>query len=88
MDGFSSVSAPFSGIFQPFHELGDYVDENQVAGILFSIEEVDRVPLELSFKNSGVVLATRNGARVRRGGHVYLVVEEVAREKALELLQS
>jgi predicted deacylase len=88
VDGFSSVSAPFSGIFQPLHKLGDYVDENQAAGILFSIEEVDRVPLELSFKNSGVVLATRNGARVRRGGHVYLVVEEVAREKALELLQS
>ena len=88
VDGFSSVSAPFSGIFQPFHKLGDNVDENQVAGILFSIEEVDRVPLELSFKNSGVVLATRNGARVRRGGHVYLVVEEVARGKALELLQS
>ncbi len=88
VDGFSSVNAPFSGIFQPFHKLGDNVDANQVAGILFSIEEVDRVPLELSFKNSGVVLATRNGARVRRGGHVYLVVEEVARGKALELLQS
>ena len=52
------------------------------------MEEVERGKVEVRFKNSGVVLATRNGARVRRGGHVYLVVEEVAREKALELLQS
>jgi predicted deacylase len=65
--------------------LGDAVTEGELAGMLYSIEEVERPPLELFFKNSGIVMVRRNGARVRHGGHVFFVAEEIDREKLLTL---
>jgi predicted deacylase len=85
-DGMHHVSAPFSGIFEPRRELGDEVSEGELAGLLYSIEEVERPPLELVFENFGIVMVRRNGARVRRGSHVFMVAEEIDREHLLTLI--
>lgn len=86
IDGTHHVSAPFSGIFEPCHELGDRVAEGDIAGMLYSIEEVERQPLQLVFEKPGIVVVRRNGARVRRGGHVFLLAEEIDRKDLLNLI--
>ena len=88
IDGSRTVSAPYSGIFEPYWELGDTVEADQVAGVLYSLEEIERQPLELRFLNNGIVMVKRNSARVRRGGHLYLVAEEFSRKEMLERLES
>ena len=80
IEGLGHITAPYSGIFEPHHELGDQAVEGEVAGILYSTEEVERSPLELSFVNTGIIMVRRNGARVRRGGHVFLVAAEIDRK--------
>ena len=77
IDGSYYLSAAFSGIFEPRCQLGDQVAAGDLAGVLYSVEEVEREPLELSFPQSGLVTVRRNGARVPRGGHLFLVACEM-----------
>ena len=79
IEGSGYLSAPFSGIFEPCHQLEDAVKKGGVAGRLYSLEEVERSPLELKFENSGIVLVRRNGTRVRRGSHLFMVASELNR---------
>ncbi|NKB63656.1 MAG: FAD-dependent oxidoreductase [Gammaproteobacteria bacterium] len=67
VDGSAYLSAPYSGIFAPACELGDWVRPGDLAGQLYSVEEVERPPLRLKFSTPGKILVRRNGARVRRG---------------------
>jgi hypothetical protein len=57
-----------------------------IAGQLYSLEEVERVPVELKFSAPGTLLVRRNGARVRRGGHLFLVAAEMERADVLALI--
>ena len=84
IDHFHYLSSPYSGIFEPYHELGSYVEAGQAAGRLYSMEEVDRAPLELSFDADGIVVARRGGARVIRGSHIFLVAPEIDRDQILQ----
>ena len=86
IDGCYHLSIPYSGIFEPCHELGDIIEKGQTAGRLYSIEEVERPPLELVFEDSGIIMVRRNGARVRRGSHVYLVAKEIDQNEILSLI--
>ena len=83
IDGSAYLSAPYSGIFEPRYKLGDSVSAGDIAGLLYSVEEVEREPLPLAFENSGLVMVRRNGARVRRGGHLFLVASEMERDDVL-----
>lgn len=78
------LSAPFSGIFEPYQELGSYVEAGQIAGQLYSLEETDRSPLELTFETHGIVVVRRSNARVIRGSHVFLVAPEIDRDQVLQ----
>jgi len=80
IDHYHYLSAPYSGIFEPYQELGSYVEAGQAAGRLYSLEEVDRTPLELCFDTDGIIVVRRNSARVIRGSHVYLVAAEIERD--------
>jgi len=84
VDHYRYLSAPYSGIFEPYHELGSYVEAGQIAGQLYSLEEVDRVPLELTFETHGIVMVRRSNARVIRGSHVFLVAPEIDRDRVLQ----
>jgi uncharacterized protein len=83
IDGSGYLSAPYSGIFEPCRELGESVVAGDAAGLLYSAEEVERAPLELKFERSGVIMVRRNGARVVRGGHLFLVASEMGRDDVL-----
>ena len=83
IDGSAYLSAPYSGIFEPRCKLGDSVSTGDVAGLLYSVEEVEREPLPLTFQSSGLLMVRRNGARVRRGGHLFLVASEMDRDDVL-----
>ena len=83
IDGSGYLSAPYSAIFEPCRQLGDRVAAGDVAGRLYATEEVEREPLELAFDRAGVVMARRNGARVIRGDHLFMVASEMERGDVL-----
>lgn len=83
IDGSCHLSAPFSGIFEPYRELGEQVEAGDTAGQLYSTEEVERAPIELNFARAGTILVRRNGARVRRGSHLFLLAAEMNRDDVL-----
>lgn len=81
--GACSIAAPITGIFEPFHELGATVAAGQPAGRVWSLEELERPPVEIVFPAGGIVTVKRTTARVRRGSHVYVVVPEMSRDGVL-----
>jgi len=83
IDGSGYLSAPFSGIFEPHHQLGDRVVAGDIAGRLYSVEEVEREPIELAFDRDGLIMVRRNGARVVRGSHLFMVASEMERGDVL-----
>jgi len=85
IDGSYYLSAPYSGIFEPAFELGDDVEKGDIAGQLYSIEEVERTPLTLRFKESGTLLVRRNGARVKRGSHLFLIAKNISPKQVMAL---
>jgi predicted deacylase len=85
VDGSYYLSAPFSGIFEPYRELGEQVVVGDIASQLYSTEEVERDPLELKFSAAGTLMVRRNGARVRRGSHLFMVAAEMEREDVLAI---
>lgn len=85
VNGSYCLSAPFSGIFEPYRELGDEVAAGDLAGQLYATEEFERMPLELSFDRPGTIMVRRNGARVRRGSHLFMVVAEMERDDVLAI---
>lgn len=80
------VRAPYSGIFEPARELGEEVAAGDTAGCLYSVEEVEREPLEITFDRPGTILVRRNGARVRRGSHLFMVAAEMTRDEVMVLV--
>lgn len=84
IDGSYHLSAAFSGIFEPRCELGDSVAAGDIAGVLYSVEEIEREPRMLTFPRPGLVTVRRNGARVPRGGHLFLVASELQRDDVPE----
>ena len=86
IDGMHHLTAPYSGIFEPAHELGDQVVAGDLAGHLYSTEEIERAPQPLIFSHSGIIVVKRNGARVRRGGHVFLVAPEIERNNIADII--
>ena len=65
---------------------GDQVAAGDIAGRLYSAEEVEREPLELTFDRPGTILVRRNGARVRRGSHLFMVASEMTRDDVLGMI--
>jgi len=83
IDGSGYLSAPFSGIFEPCRQLGERVAAGDAAGRLYATEEIEREPLELTFERAGLVMVRRNGARVIRGDHLFMVASEMERGDVL-----
>ena len=77
----AGVQAPFEGLFEARFEVGDEVEEGQVAGILHSLDEVDRQPKELFFTESGVVFVMSLSARVFYGTSICKTAKVVTHDK-------
>jgi predicted deacylase len=77
------VMASLSGVFEPYCGLGDKVREGDPAGVVHSMEEPERAPVELHFHRSGIILARRVPARVKPGDYVFQVAREITRDELL-----
>ena len=85
VNGAGGVLAPFEGLFEAKFDVGDKVDTGQTAGILYSLDEVDRPPKELQFTDSGIVCVKSTTARVVQGSHICMTAKAVTRGEALAL---
>ncbi len=83
MNGSSIVSSPITGICETLIDLGDQVPAGTLAARVYSLEEIDRPPVELKLESAGTVVVRRLPARVVRGSHVYVVASEMARDDVL-----
>ena len=63
----TSVRAPNEGFFWPAHEMLDEVKAGDVAGMLYSFDEIGREPTALTYPASGVVTMRRTHARCAAG---------------------
>ena len=79
------VQAPYAGLFEAQFDVGDEVEAGQVAGVLYSLDEVDRPPKELLFSDTGIVSVKSVSARVFQGSSICTTATPVARDEALKL---
>lgn len=85
VNGAGGVLAPFEGLFEAQFDVGDKVESGQTAGILYSLDEVDRPPKELLFTDSGIVCVKHVTARVVHGSHICMTAKAVTHEEILAL---
>ena len=76
--GAGRVLAPFAGLVETTHSPGDRVEAGEVAGLLYSLDEVARPPQKLVFPESGVVFARHSTGRVVHGTFVCQTAPEIA----------
>ena len=69
------VYAPHEGLFESRVDLGEEVEAGQTAGVLYSLDEVDRPPTVLKFPDSGIVCAKHVSARVVSGTRICITVQ-------------
>ncbi len=81
----SGVQAPYQGLFEAQFDVGDEVAEGQTAGVLYSLDEVDRPPKELQFTDPGIVCVKSLSARVYSGSSICTTATPVSHDEVLEL---
>jgi len=84
----SVVYAPYEGLFESYIDVGEEVEAGQTAGVLYSLDEVDRTPTVLKFPASGIVCAKHVSARVVSGTRAYITVKAVTEETMLAPMSS
>ncbi len=77
------VVVAVSGVFEPYCALGEEVRGGDPAGVVHSLEETERAPVELHFARSGTIVARRVPARVMPGDYVFQVAREIPRDTLL-----
>ncbi|HVL70272.1 MAG TPA: succinylglutamate desuccinylase/aspartoacylase family protein [Beijerinckiaceae bacterium] len=68
--------APAGGLFEPRHLAGEDVREGDLAGFLHFVEDVDRAPIEVRYRRSGVLWMASGPGRVQRGDVVAVVMND------------
>jgi predicted deacylase len=71
------VPAPITGVYEPLHEVGTFVEAGEVVGWMHDFERWDRPTLELRAPRSGYLLMQAFQAPTQRGTTVLVVAEEV-----------
>ncbi|MBI1386573.1 MAG: succinylglutamate desuccinylase [Rhizobiales bacterium] len=71
-----NVYAPLNGVFERAFAAGDEVEAGDVAGRLYLLDEPGRVPIELRFPVSGLVLAHGNRGHAMRGDMLAMVAAD------------
>ena len=70
--------APANALFEPRHRAGEAVEAGALAGFLHFVEDVDRAPVELRYRRSGVLWMAAGPGRVQRGDAIAVVMTEYA----------
>lgn len=68
--------APAAGLFEPLHLAGEAVTEGDLAGYLHFVEDVDRMPLEIRYRRSGVLWMASGPGRILRGDVAAVVMTD------------
>ncbi|MCB0155585.1 MAG: succinylglutamate desuccinylase/aspartoacylase family protein [Anaerolineae bacterium] len=68
------VMAPVSGIFEPFHEMGVWLEAGQPLGQIHSVEEPFREPVPVPALTSGMLISRRAFPLTRQGDCVATLV--------------
>lgn len=72
------VWAPRAGLFEPAVMPGEEVQEGELAGFLYDLDELERAPLELRFPSTGLVLCRRPIPLVERGDCLFHLGADMA----------
>jgi len=72
-----NLFAPFRGLFDRQFQSGDEAVAGRVAGKMISIEEPQRMPVNMTFAVDGVVLAHSNRGYVEKGDMLGMVATDV-----------
>ena len=70
--------APTGGVFEPRHVVGEAVEAGETAGFIHFVEDVDRPPIELRYKQSGLLWMSAGPGRTARGDCVAVVMSDYA----------
>ena len=73
------VYATGNAVFEPNFSLGDEIVEGQIAGWQHYLDEIERHPVALTFRKSGMVACSRAPGRVEPGDLVAVVVSDLTR---------
>jgi N-alpha-acetyl-L-2,4-diaminobutyrate deacetylase len=68
--------SPSAGTFEPCNLVGQTVRAGDPAGFLHFVEDVDREPVEVSYKRDGVLWMSAGPGRVARGDTVAVVMND------------
>lgn len=68
--------APSAGLFEPTNVVGDVVRAGQPAGWIHFVEDVDRDPLQIDYRNDGVLWMSAGPGRISRGDAVAVVMND------------
>lgn len=71
------VRASETGVFEPFHKLGDAVTSGQVAGRIHFLSNPGLEPHDLIYQHDGVIYGLRQPGRVRPGNCCIVVASPV-----------
>jgi N2-acetyl-L-2,4-diaminobutanoate deacetylase len=72
------VPAPVTGVYEPLHELGTFVEAGQVVGRMHDFEQPEAAALELRAPRAGYLLMQAFQAPTAKGTTILVVAEEVA----------
>lgn len=70
------VFAPATGLFEPQDLAGEKVEEGGLAGFLHFVEDVDRAPIEVRYRRSGVLWMASGPGRLHRGDVAAVVMND------------
>jgi predicted deacylase len=71
------VPAPVTGVYEPLHELGSWVEGGQVVGLMHDFERPEAPPLEIPAPRAGYLLMQAFQAPTAKGTTLLVVAEEV-----------
>lgn len=71
------IMAPLSGIFEPFYEMGEWIEAGQAIGQIHLVEQPFATPAPVSARTGGMVISLRAFPLTRQGDCVATIVREV-----------
>jgi predicted deacylase len=76
-----NAMATIPGLFLPAARLGDQVEEGQLAGTIYPLDDLTRPEVEVRFQRRATVVARRASTLIRRGEFVFNTALEVDEAK-------
>lgn len=73
----SYIPAPFTGVFEPYQEVGIYVEKGQVLGCLYDFARVDSPGVPIIAHTAGYLIMQPFQVPIRKGETMIVIADEV-----------